>query len=70
MDYLEQIRNMPTVIDGNHESLYRAYHVLDKVKEWLRLRTNQDVILELVEHLEAKTNDTQHDKDQTRLPSP
>ena len=35
-----------------HESLLRAYQILDKTKEWLRLGTPASVVLEMIEEIE------------------
>lgn len=45
---IEDIQAMPTVIENNHESLYRAYHVLDKVRGLLNLNTPAEVIIEII----------------------
>ena len=46
------IAQMPTVINNNHESLYRCYHTLDKVKGLLEIGTPPDVILEIIETID------------------
>lgn len=38
---------------GFHESLTKSYHILEKVKELLDLKTDQSVILELIYLMES-----------------
>jgi len=33
--HLKEILDMPTTIDGTHESMYQSYHVLEKLLDWL-----------------------------------
>lgn len=52
------IKELPSVIGAGpnssryHESLFRSYHILLKVKELLELGTPQKVILEIIEDIE------------------
>ena len=55
------IREMPTCIDpipinakGAHESVLRAFHILEKTKEWLKKGVPDIVILELIADMEEK----------------
>ena len=50
---ISEIMKFPTTIDNNHESLYRCYHILDKVKFWLKETWGRESILELIEELEG-----------------
>ena len=52
---LSEIRQMPTVRDHVHESVYRAHHILDKVVELLKDETPTKVIVEIVEDLRKQT---------------
>jgi hypothetical protein len=58
---LHEIRDMPTSIGSNHESLYRSYHILEKVKSLLEVDppVSHSVILEIV-------NDLEHTKEKQR----
>jgi len=52
------ISSMPTSITINnpgsyHESIFRSYHVLNRVKEYLEKEVPYDVILELIEVMET-----------------
>jgi len=60
---ISKIRDLPTELtwayldarrgsQGFHESLLRAYHIVEKVKELLKLGTPQEVILEIIEEIE------------------
>ncbi len=46
---IKDIRQQPTVIDNEHASLYREYHVLAMVRELLEKETPYSVILEMIE---------------------
>ena len=46
-DYM-RIQQEPTIIGNNHESLYRCYAILRKVKELLEAGTPGRVVLELI----------------------
>ncbi len=50
---INEIAHMPTVIDNTHESVYRSYQLLQKVKELLADGTPNGVILEMIELAEA-----------------
>lgn len=55
---ISEIRKFPTTfidveIGKSHESILRAFHILNKVKELLHKNTPQDVILEIIEECEA-----------------
>lgn len=49
-----EIATLPTVIDRMHESLYRAYGVLDLVKDLLKRGTPGDVVLDLITAIEGE----------------
>jgi hypothetical protein len=53
---LAQIREMPTVSRDNtgrtHESVFRSYHIVEKVKDLLRENTPAATILEIIEDLQ------------------
>lgn len=60
------IREMPTCIDdipplskGVHESVLRAFHILEKTKEWLEKGVPDIVILELIADMEAGPGGTE-----------
>ena len=63
---IEQLRRLPTSLSsaymkailergssGAHESLMRSYQLVQHVKGWLRDGTPPNVVLELIEHVEA-----------------
>lgn len=52
-DRYDEIRAMPTVVDNNHESIYRAYAILEEAKRLLEKGTPGDVVLEIIQHLEC-----------------
>lgn len=47
-----EIVALPTVVDGNHESVYRSYHILSKVKSYLSEGVPYNIIAELIEEME------------------
>ena len=58
---ISKIREMPrffnAVEHGNcHESLLRAFHIVDKVKHLLKLGTPTEVVLEIIAEIEAYEN--------------
>lgn len=54
---ISTIRKMPTVTDKSHESVTRAYHILEKVKDYLKRGVPVDVLLELIEEMESNETD-------------
>lgn len=50
---VSEIMHIPTSLDHRHESLYRAHHILQKVKTWLQRDVPPALILELIEDMEA-----------------
>ena len=52
--YYGTIAKMPTSIDMRHESCYRSYHILQKVKWLLEANTKPDVIQELIYLMESE----------------
>jgi len=59
---LYEIRECPTVLEVNsnqkyHESIFRSYQLLEKVKELLARKVPSDVILEII-------RDTEHAEQQ------
>lgn len=53
---IKVIKDYPTVIDNNHESLYRSYQTLDLVKDMLNRYDSVETILEVIEHIELNPN--------------
>jgi hypothetical protein len=43
---------IPTTHSNVHESVYRSYHIVQKVKELLQVGTPATVILELIQTME------------------
>jgi len=54
---IHEIMEMPTEIDGVHESVYRAYNILDYVKMLLSHETQGHVVYELIKHMENGISD-------------
>ncbi len=52
MKDLKEIAKFPTVIDNNHESLYRSYQILNQVLNMLERGDSQETILEVVRYLQ------------------
>ncbi len=50
---LFEIVNFPTVVENNHESVLRSYHILQKVKYYLKEEVPSKIILELIDELES-----------------
>ena len=49
---IKEIRSYPTVHENIHESIFRSYHILEKVKELLEKKTSGDIVLELINEME------------------
>lgn len=61
---VDEIRSRPTTYqrsDGSncHESLLRAFHIVDKVRELLEQDTPPKVVLEMIELMEAPCQEKQ-----------
>jgi hypothetical protein len=54
IDELDSIRNMPTVVNKTHESVYRAYNILDYAKLLLGRGVDGETVLSLIRHLETQ----------------
>lgn len=48
---LTEIKALPTIINNTHESVYRVYHVLDKVMEMINRGDTKETIIEVVNFL-------------------
>jgi len=55
---LKQIKSMPTVRDNVHESVYRSYQILEKVKEMLLRGDSKETIIETIKYLEQNETTT------------
>lgn len=54
---IRRISEMPTLWDGDgkiHESILRAFHILEEVKYLLKNEVPAHVILELIEDMEER----------------
>ena len=51
---VSDIAKCPTVQDNVHESMYRSFQILDKVKYWLREGMPTKLVLELIDEMEGK----------------
>ena len=47
-----EIRKMPTTYDNVHESVFRSYHILEKVKELIEQKTPAYVMIELINDMQ------------------
>ena len=52
---ISEIQQMPRVLVGHHESLFRSYQILERVKSFLKWKVPGKVILELIEEMEFPT---------------
>jgi hypothetical protein len=53
---IAQIRAKPTVMDDAgkiHESVFRSFHIVSKIKNFLQRGVPTDVILELIDEMEG-----------------
>lgn len=46
---IKDIKNQDTTHGNIHESVYRCYHVLEKVRYWLQKKVPAEMILEYIE---------------------
>ncbi len=58
---LKKLRQHPTVIDNKHESLYRAYQLLQYVRVLLELGTPHEVILMIIDATYKNNLDELHE---------
>jgi capsular polysaccharide biosynthesis protein len=49
---IKQIKSMPTLIGNTHESVYRSYQILEKVKQMLERGDSKETISETIKYLE------------------
>jgi hypothetical protein len=49
MTHISDIQNLPTVVDNNHESLYRSYHILNHVLKMVKRGDKAESIIEMAE---------------------
>jgi len=54
MSIIKTIQKYPEVIDNNHESIYKAYHILELTKVMLRRRDSIESILMIIDECELK----------------
>ena len=52
---IKTISELPTCVNNIHESVLRAYQILERTKEFLRKGVPSDIILELIEEMEIDT---------------
>ncbi len=45
---IERIKTMPTCLGQHHESVLRAFQILEKVKEMLKRKDSHETILEVI----------------------
>jgi hypothetical protein len=51
MDFaIENIRSLPTIIDGCHESCFRSYHVMNYIKDMVTRGDSKETILMVIEN--------------------
>ena len=53
MQTLDMIAAFPTVINSTHESMYRSYHILEKVLEMVDRGDSKETIFEVVNFLQS-----------------
>ena len=63
---LAEIRKRPTSVNNCHESILRAYHVVQKVRELLERRTPPEVLVELIDDLMDAPHSEHDPKEMTR----
>ena len=51
-----EILKMPTVDNKIHESIFRCYHILEKVEYYLACDVPRFIILELIEEMKGGKN--------------
>jgi len=56
---LKEIQRMPTVLDKNHESVYRSYHILAQVLNMIKRGDSKETIYEVVDFLNEYPVETQ-----------
>ena len=49
-----EIKEMPTVVDNRHESLFKSYHVLEQIRQMLERGDSKETVLEVIEFLYSK----------------
>lgn len=55
---ISSILEKPTIIDKNHESLYKSYHILNYVLDMVQRGDSKDTILEVVAMLRHQQIET------------
>ena len=67
---IHEIKKMPTLFKlsdtatgGIHQSLFRSYHLLDKVVDWLQKGVCPEVVLEMIEDIETPYDKENEDKE-------
>ena len=53
---IEELKNYPTVIDNNHESLYRSYQLMEKVITMLERGDSTETIFEIIQEVIKEPN--------------
>lgn len=48
MNLIDQIKRMPEVIDNNHESLYKCYSILERVKIMIEREDSLETIKDFI----------------------
>lgn len=49
---IDDVRSLPTVINGVHESCYKSYQELELMKKMLRRWDSRETILEIISFIE------------------
>lgn len=50
---INEIKQMPTVYENIHESVFRRYHILNLVEAMLKRGDSKETIIELIRHIET-----------------
>jgi len=53
---IEEIIEMPTVINNTHESIYRSWHILELVTLMLKRGDSNETILEVIIYIQSQSN--------------
>lgn len=51
MSKLSELVDKPTVVDNNHESLYRSYWILHQIHDWLGRGMPAEIAVEMIDAL-------------------
>jgi hypothetical protein len=61
MATITEILKFPTLIDNNHESLYRSYHILNLVLKMIERGDSKETIFETVEFIKESPRENRQE---------